>query len=113
MNDELQAKRRRSYWPLKMLLANKVFSVEASKLALVITKGDFDAETIYNELRDAKAKMLVDLDYAIEGVYETIWLESQSKDQTTYGFEVWKRRMIERRRAKQNKTIRAKHEAQK
>ena len=113
MDDELKRKQRRAYWPLRLVLASKTYCNETMKLSLAITKGDFDGEAIYNELRDAKAELLADLDACEEKVCETIWFESQPSDKTTYGFEEWKRRMamrrhtkqvIERRRAKNQET---------
>lgn len=101
MNDEEKTRaRRRVYWPLRLLLVAKVFTNDVMKLNLVIAKGDFDPEAIYNELKDAKAKLTADLDEVMEKVCETIWFESTSKP-TLHNFEEWKRIMAMRRHTKQ------------
>lgn len=95
--DEKELARRRSYWPLNLLLISKEFSNAAAKLAIAITKGDFDPEKTYNELKDARADLLVKLDAIEDKVLETIWFESTTKPATESNFEQWKRTMGTRR----------------
>ena len=94
--DEKEQARRRSYWPLNLLLISKEFSNAAAKLAITITKGDFDPEKTYNELKDARSDLLVKLDAIEDKVLETIWFESTT-NAPTLNFDQWKRTMGTRR----------------
>jgi hypothetical protein len=78
---------------LKLLLASNEFSNDVAKLAIDITKGDFDPEAIYNRLKDATSKLDADLDICEERVLEGVWFESTTKPATTHSFEQWKRTM--------------------
>lgn len=91
--DDKENTKRRSYWPLNLLLISKEFSNAVAKLAITITKGDFDPEKTYNELKDARSDLLVKLDAIEDKVLETIWFESTTKPATIHNFEEWKRRM--------------------
>jgi len=100
MSDEedKDAKARRVYGILMLLLRSKELSNAVAKIAITMTKGGYDPEQVSDLVSDAMGAFTLDAAEALRRVNYALFMESRGWEPgTDHEFDQWHRRMVKRR----------------